>query len=272
VLDQRLEDLRPQVRVHVGGPLQQRVRALEARLEQLDGLGLACRDVLEVPGKDAVDAPGVDRREHLLPVLDLLGGGRLGVAQAVERLLDALEVGDDGLDAGVDVGGVVERRGEEVFFFFLRGGYFEGFFVDFLRVPVRRRGGSLEWPRLFSLAPLFTGETNVSPVKRERRRRRRWKSNEVDVGKRRRRRGSLKLALSPFIPSSGDSSRTTSTRSALVPPALSAFSFLPRPLCRLDRVEKGTLVQGEARFRTRKRENARGMNAIFFPLFFEERR
>jgi hypothetical protein len=99
-------------------------------------------------------------------VLDLLGGGRLGVAQAVERLLDALEVGDDGLDAGVDVGGVVERRGEEVFFFFLRGGYFEGFFVDFLRVPVRRRGGSLEWPRLFSLAPLFTGETFVSPVKR----------------------------------------------------------------------------------------------------------
>ena len=85
-------------------------------------------------------------------------------------------------------------------------------------------------------------------------------------------RGSLKLALSPFIPSSGDSSSTTSTRSALVPPALSAFSFLPRPLCRLDRVEKGTLVQGEARFRTRKRKNARGMNAIFFPLFFEERR
>ena len=130
VLHQRLEHLRLQVRVHVRGALQQRVRPLEGLLQELDGLGLAGRHVGERPAEDAVGALGVDRREHLLVVLDLLRGGGLGVREAVEGLLDALEVRNDGPDAGVDVGGVVEGRGEEVclfvefffFFFFGEGG------------------------------------------------------------------------------------------------------------------------------------------------------
>ena len=116
VLDQGLKHLHLQVRVHVSGVLQQGMRLLKRRLEQLDRLRLPCGHVRERSGEDAVGALGVDSAQALLPVLHFLGRGALCVAEAVEGLFDPLEVGDDRLDAGVDVGRVVEGGCEEVCF------------------------------------------------------------------------------------------------------------------------------------------------------------
>lgn len=80
MLDQRLEHLRPQVRVHLGGVLEESVSGIKAIREQLASKRLAFGAIRQRATEDSIRALRVDACQDLLVMLDLFRGGRLGMA------------------------------------------------------------------------------------------------------------------------------------------------------------------------------------------------